>query len=76
MTASGPTVEVAARNLLQRAFDAGGRDNIGIEMARLIETRDLPRKADNTGLLKWLIVLFLLALIGLGVLTYLTFFAP
>jgi serine/threonine protein phosphatase PrpC len=74
-TASGPTVEAAARNLLQRALDAGGRDNISIEMVRLIETRDLPRKSEHTGLLKWLIVLFLLGLIGLGVLTYLTFWA-
>jgi serine/threonine protein phosphatase PrpC len=76
MTASGPTVESAAHSLLMRALEAGGRDNISIEMARLIETRDLPRKNTQAGILKWLIVIFLLALIGLGVLSYLTFWAP
>jgi serine/threonine protein phosphatase PrpC len=75
-TASGPTVEAAARNLLQRALDAGGRDNISIEMARLSETRAFPQKSNvQSSLLKWLVVVFLLAVVGLGVLTYLTFFA-
>jgi protein phosphatase len=74
-TAAGPTIEAAAHSLLMRALEAGGRDNISIEMARLIETRDLPRKNTQTGLLKWLIVIFLLALVGLGALSYLTFFA-
>jgi len=75
-TASGPTVEAAARNLLQRALDAGGRDNISIEMARLSETRAIPQKSNvQSSLLKWLVVVFLLAVVGLGVLTYLTFFA-
>ena len=75
-TASGPTVEASARDLLQRALDAGGHDNISIEMARLAETRNLPKKTDSTNLLfKWVLVIFLLALTGLGVLTYLTFFA-
>jgi serine/threonine protein phosphatase PrpC len=76
-TASGPTVEIAARNLLQRALDAGGRDNISIEMARLSETRAIPHQSNGpSSLLKWLVVVFLLAVVGLGVLTYLTFFAP
>ncbi|MGA3347190.1 MAG: protein phosphatase 2C domain-containing protein [Terracidiphilus sp.] len=75
-TASGPTVETAARDLLQRALDAGGRDNIGIEMARLNETRDIPHKSNVQGtLLKWILVVFVLAVVGLGALTYLTFFA-
>jgi protein phosphatase len=74
-TAAGPTVEAAAHSLLIRALTTGGRDNISIEMARIIETRDLPRKSDHTGLLKWVIVLFLLALVGLSVLSYLTFVA-
>ena len=74
-TAAGPTVEAAAHGLLMRALTAGGRDNISIEMARIIETRDLPRKADQSGLLKWLVVIFLLALVGLSVLSYLTFVA-
>jgi protein phosphatase len=74
-TAAGPTVEAAAHSLLMRALEAGGRDNISIGMARLTETRDLPRKNSQAGLLKWLIVIFLLALVGLGALSYLTFFA-
>jgi protein phosphatase len=74
-TASGPTVGAAAHNLLMRALTAGGRDNISIVMARLIETRDLPSKGDQSNLLKWLLVVFLLALVGLGVLSYLTFWA-
>jgi len=74
-TAAGPTVEAAAHSLLMRALEAGGRDNISIEMARLTETRDLPRRNVQTSLLKWLIVIFLLALVGLGALSYLTFFA-
>ncbi len=74
--ANGPTVGAAALGLLQRTLETGGHDNIGIEMARLVETRDIPRKNDYSNLLlKWILVVFLLALIGLGVLTYLTFFA-
>ncbi|MGD0939122.1 MAG: protein phosphatase 2C domain-containing protein [Terracidiphilus sp.] len=74
-TASGPTVEAAVHGLLMRALEAGGRDNISIEMARIIETRSLPGKNTQTGLLKWLVVIFLLGLVGLGVLSYLTFWA-
>jgi protein phosphatase len=74
-TAAGPTVEAAAHSLLMRALEAGGRDNISIEMVRLVETRDLPRKSHQSNLLKWLVVIFLLALVGLGVLSYLTFLA-
>lgn len=75
-TADGPTVEAAARSLLMRALDAGGRDNIGIEMARVAETRVLPKKNVQNILLKWILVIFLLSLIGLGVLSYLAFWAP
>ena len=75
-TASGITVEASAHNLMVRALTAGGRDNISIEMARVSEARQAPRKQENLGLLKWLLVIFVLALIGLGVLTYLTFIAP
>jgi protein phosphatase len=74
-TAAGPTVEAAAHSLLMRALEAGGRDNISLEMVRLVETRGLPRKSDQSNLLKWLVVIFLLALVGLGVLSYLTFWA-
>jgi protein phosphatase len=75
-TASGPTVGVAALNLLHLALEIGGRDNISIAMARLIETRDVPRKSEHSGLFMGILVLFILAFIGLGVLTYLTFIAP
>ncbi len=74
--ANGPTAEAAALSLLQRTLAAGGHDNIGIEIARLIETRHIPSKNDYSSLmLKWILVVFLLTLVGLGVLTYLTFFA-
>jgi len=76
-SASDATAEVSARNLLLRALDAGGRDNISIVMARVAEAREIPRKSEvQTTLLKWVIVIFLLALVGLGVLSYLTFWAP
>lgn len=74
-TASGPTVESAAHDLLQRALDAGGLDNISIEMARVIETRNLPKSNVQSNLLKWVLVALLLALVGLGTLSYLTFWA-
>jgi protein phosphatase len=75
--ASGATVESSARDLLDRALEAGGRDNISIVMARVSEARVVPRKSDvQTTLLKLVIVVFVMAAIGLGVLTYLTFFAP
>ncbi|MGD0097851.1 MAG: protein phosphatase 2C domain-containing protein [Terracidiphilus sp.] len=73
--ANGPTVEASAHNLLFHALEAGGADNIGIVMARITETRILPRKAAQTAVLKWLIVIFLLWVVGLGVLAYKTFWS-
>jgi PPM family protein phosphatase len=74
--ASGPTVGVAALNLLHLALEIGGQDNITIAVARLIETRDIPRKSQHSNLFAGILVLFVLAFIGLCVLTYLTFIAP
>ena len=75
-SASGPTVEASAHNLLFQSLQAGGHDNIGIAMARISETRVLPVKSNASSLLlKWLMVIFLLGLVGLGVLSYLTFWA-
>lgn len=74
--ASGPTVGVAALNLLHLALELGGHDNITIAMARLIETRNIPRKSEHRSLFAGILVLFVLAFIGLCVLTYLTFIAP
>ena len=40
--AAGPRSEAAAHNLLELALAAGGHDNIGIEIARLISPPDSP----------------------------------
>lgn len=73
--ADGLTAESAAHSLLNQALTLGGHDNISIVMARVVETRAIPTKSDHSNLLKGILVLFALALIGLGVLTYLTFWA-
>ncbi len=74
--ADGPSVEVSALNLLHLALELGGRDNISIEMARLIETRILPRKSEHSLLLKGILAFLVFMFIGLCVLAYLTFVAP
>jgi protein phosphatase len=73
--AAGPTLEAAAHNLLELALAAGGHDNIAIEMARLIPP---PAPARRSGLppgFKWIVLIFLLAIAGLCVLAYLTFWS-
>jgi serine/threonine protein phosphatase PrpC len=75
--AAGLTIESAAHDLLELALAAGGHGNISIEMARLIlppdvSPRDLsPRIESPHPGLKWILAAFLLAIAGLGVLTYL-----
>jgi len=74
----GLTLETAAHNLLELALAAGGHDNIGIELARLISPADgavvLPPK-ENYVALKVVIVMLLIAFTALCVLIYLTFFS-
>lgn len=71
------TPDASTHQLLQRALSAGGHDNISIEMVRMSETRAIPASKTNArgNLFKWLLALFLLALLGAGLLTYFTFSA-
>lgn len=72
----GFTVETVARNLLELALAAGGHDNIGIELARLVEplgeVRKLPQ-TENYLALKLVIAMLLVAFATMCVLIYLTF---
>jgi protein phosphatase len=71
--ASGASVEGAARTLLELALSAGIRDNIGIEMARLIappEAVALEKPKQNHNAAIWVLTIFMLALIGSFVLAY------
>jgi protein phosphatase len=69
-TAAGPTLEAAAHNLLELALSAGGHDNIAIEMARLILPPPPPPRRGLPPAFKWIVTLFLLAILGLCVLAY------
>jgi protein phosphatase len=75
IAASGLTLETSAHNLLGLALAARSREDIGIEMLRLIPPRapDPPQKDKSYPGLKWILAVFLLALAGLFVLVYLTF---
>jgi serine/threonine protein phosphatase PrpC len=70
--AAGGALGAAAHKLLELALAADGRDNIAIEMARLMFP--LPPAAPRRGLLpyafKWVLMVFLLAMAGLCVLLY------
>jgi serine/threonine protein phosphatase PrpC len=70
--ADAPTVEEAARNLLELALDAGGHDNIGIEMARLKAPPDPAPVHKKSNELKWVLFFFVLCLAGM--LTFVYFF--
>jgi protein phosphatase len=77
METPGLTLEAAARNLLELGLAAGGHDNIGIEMARLIPPTDDARRlpqTENYVALKVVIAMLLVAFAALCVLIYLTFF--
>jgi serine/threonine protein phosphatase PrpC len=67
---AGPTLKAAAHNLLELALGAGGHDNIAIEMARLILPPPPPPRRGLPAAFKWVVTLFLLAIIGLCVLAY------
>jgi serine/threonine protein phosphatase PrpC len=69
------TVEASAHNLLELALAAGGHDNVGIEMARLIPPPDPPPppRAENYLALKIVMAMLLVAVAALCVLAYLTF---
>jgi protein phosphatase len=71
----GLTVEAAAHDLLELALAVGGHDNIGIEMARLIQPPDLPpQKTENYIALKVVLAMLLLAFVAVCVLGFLLFF--
>jgi protein phosphatase len=68
------TLQAAAHNLLELALAAGGHDNIGIEMARLIQPHGIvvPQHENHIHpLVYWFVGAFLLSVIGLLVLAYL-----
>jgi protein phosphatase len=70
----GLTVEAAAHGLLELALAAGGHNNIGIEMARLIPPPDaVPVRKENYLAVKIVMGMVLFAFATLCVLTYLTF---
>jgi serine/threonine protein phosphatase PrpC len=68
----GLTVGAAAHNLLELLLAAGGHDDIGIEMARLIQPPavSLPRQSGSPFAFKWILMLFMLAFTGMCVLVY------
>lgn len=70
----GLSVEGAARNLFEQALAAGGQDNIGIEMVRLIEPPGkVAPQAENYVAVKVVVAVVLVAFAALCVLVYLTF---
>lgn len=73
----GYTLETVAHTLLEQALAAGGHDNIGIEMARLISPAEgtvvQPPKESYIALTVVLVML-LIAFAAMSVLIYLTFF--
>jgi protein phosphatase len=74
----GLTVEAVSHNLLELSLAAGGHNEIGIELARLIQPPAVaPPRQDGlqNGLpqaFKWVLVLFLLAFAGMCTLAYVT----
>lgn len=78
----GLTLEVVSRNLLDLSLAAGGHNEIGIELARLIQPPAVAPPRQNglqdglhDGLpraFKWVLMLFLLAFTGMCILAYLT----
>jgi protein phosphatase len=69
------SLEQIAHNLLELALEAGGFDNIGIEMAQLIAPPEVvlpPNKSPNR-VRSWILRLFILAFAGLCVLAYFIF---
>jgi hypothetical protein len=71
------SVEAAAHHLLELALTTGGHNNIGIEMARLVAPPDpaLRPRTEHHPAAKWVLAVFLLALGGLCVLAWLTFWS-
>jgi protein phosphatase len=77
-TAASLSVEAAAHNLLELALTAGGHNNIGIEVAQLIAPPDPavhPRSKHPPLAFKVILTVFLLALGGLCVLAWFTFWS-
>jgi protein phosphatase len=70
----GLTVEAVVHNLFQLALAAGGHNDIGIEMARLIPPRAVvpPRPSRLPLAFKLVFVLFMLAFAGMCALAYVT----
>jgi protein phosphatase len=82
-SAPGFTVEAAAHNLLELALAAGSHDNVGIEMARLVQLTDSASSSGSDTRLsgaKLVLIMVLVAIIAMSVLAcvlaYLAFWAP
>ncbi len=79
--AASPTVEAVAHNLLELALTTGGHNNIGIEVARLILPPEIPPRSEHHPrtehhpAAKWVLAVFLLAIAGLCVLAWFTFWS-
>ena len=75
--AASLSVEAAAHNLLELALTAGGHNNIGIEMAQLIAPPDpaIHPQTEHHPAAKWVLAIFLLAIAGLCVLAWFTFWS-
>lgn len=74
MLAAATPLETAAHNLLELALAAGGQDNIGIELTRLV----LPSTSEEAmnpaaSMAKWILAGIIVVVIALGVLTYFAF---
>ena len=77
--AASLSVEAAAHHLLELALTTGGHNNIGIEVARLIAPPDIHHRSEHHPrtehhpAARWVLAIFLLAVAGLCVLAWLTF---
>lgn len=74
-TAASLSVEAAAQDLLEMALNTGGHNNIGIEIARLIAPPDPASRpqTEHRPAGNWVLAVFLLAIAGLCVLAWFTF---
>ena len=69
--ADAATVEAAARNLLELALSAGGHDNIGIEMARVLAPPEAaPVREQSPNTLKLVLLFFVICLVVMLTLAY------
>ncbi|MGO9775286.1 MAG: PP2C family protein-serine/threonine phosphatase [Terracidiphilus sp.] len=71
------SIEATAHKLLELALTTGGHNNIGIEVAQLSAPPDPASRhqTEHNPATKWVITVFLLAIAGLCVLAWLTFWS-